>query len=382
MWNPGDEVIYRGVRNVVTEILGPHSSILWNRNPGVKPFNQGFDNSLDPCRHLLKNIRLLVSAGGPEWLGPRVAGVYRRVVAEKLDCVHMGIGLGAHQISMTPLELEVLGERSRFVSCRDTRTYDVLKDIVPDDRLSVLPCPSLFSYIHDYKIHESESVKKVGINFQSSKMKFNNVSGSAFESCLRTYLEICKKYETTIICNYIDDYAEAVQIFDPESVRFSADSEDFLHFFREVDLVIGTRIHGCMGAIASGTPAMIMDSENDARRRGVREVMEVLPAAPSNDSELYELIDEFSPRKVSEKNREYQLGQFKVLVDSLNSKLPDLPEILATYATPSSCAVDWEDAVGRMESGSVLPSRGLSEKLVGGATRIAQLIEKVERRWL
>ena len=36
-WNPGDEFILMGVESLIQEVFGSHNSILYNRNPQIRP---------------------------------------------------------------------------------------------------------------------------------------------------------------------------------------------------------------------------------------------------------------------------------------------------------------------------------------------------------
>lgn len=377
MWNPGDEVIYHGVRRLMDAAAGRNVPLLWNRNPAVKPLCQGYDNSFDTGRHDLDIVELCISAGGPEWLGPRVMELYEAALKRELSFLHIGIGLGEFEVKMTPLEKQIFRERSKLVTCRDQRTFDILQGLVPEERLHLRPCPSLFSFMDRYEVKQKESVEIVGINYQSASMAYNNVGNEAFRKCMKIYVAIASKYEVRVICNYVDDYNEAVKVFDPSIVRFSADLIDFVEFFREVDTVIGTRIHGCMGAIACGTPGFLLDSEKDARRRGVREVMEVLDAAPEKPSELLDLLGACCPRELSERNRVYQEMQFREMLELIPKDLTKSP---ARKLNPLLCKDDADALRVISQLRSTRRSRRFSESMVARFSQLGAVVERIERR--
>lgn len=365
MWNPGDEVIYLGVKHLLEARFGRITPVLWNRNPGVKPMRGGYDNSFDGRRHSLEVFDYFVSAGGPEWLGPRVSDIYSCLLSTELRCLHLGIGLGKADLTWDTDSRRIFEERSDLVTCRDRTTFEALQGVVPQDSLHLLPCPSLFAFLDDPKPRTSRKVRKVGLNFQGAGMRFNNVRSETLRRCLAAFTELAKAFEVTVICNYVNDFDEAVRIFDPSIVRFSADIRDYPAFFDEVDVVVGTRIHGCMGGISSGTPGFLLDSDQDLRRKGVREVVEVLDEAPIDGPALVEILGGIDPAELSERNRSYA-GKVKGEYLELLGKIPDP---VGKRPRPA-------------EGAPTKPARGplLGERLSSACERAEALLEKVGRR--
>ena len=371
MWNPGDEVIYLGVKHLLNQRFGRFTSVLWNRHPGIKPMRGNYDNSFDGSRHSITPFDYYVSAGGPEWLGPRVSEVYSCLLKAETSCIHLGIGTGKADVKLDKDAYSVFSKSSSLVTCRDQTTFNSLEGIVAADKLHLLPCPSLFSFIDRFKARETNVVKKVGLNYQGAKMLFNNVGDEAYRRCMQAYEKVSKEFEFTVICNYVDDYNEAVQIFDPSLVRFSADISDFYEFFDEVDVVLGTRIHGCMGAISSGTPGYILDSEKDLRRRGVREVMEILDPAPMNGDELVALLKKTNPAELSKRNFAY--------AEKIKAKYLELLETCPRASVISDSAFSCNVSVGLADT-----ARGkyMGEHASRAVEKAELLVEKVRRRLL
>src|SRR5207248_10339035 len=119
-------------------------------------------------------------------------------------------------------------------------------------------------------------VGRVGVIYQTILTRFQDVTPRERERLIDFIWKLKDRTDVTIISNYIDEVAESSTIFGSRSVRYSYRSEDYLEFFDEVDCIIGARLHGCLGAMSRGIPAVLLGSESDQRSNGAAEQIPVL----------------------------------------------------------------------------------------------------------
>ena len=107
------------------------------------------------------------------------------------------------------------------------------------------------------------NLQKVAVIYQSTYTPFQSVNIKTRDFLIRLINELSQQISVQVICHYIDEALEASAIFGSERVRFSSDAADYENYFKEVDLVVGARIHGCLGAMSCGTPAMLLEWGSD-----------------------------------------------------------------------------------------------------------------------
>ena len=285
-WNVGDEIILKGIRNLLSTRIPRHTLLPWNRSPAIRPGNSFRDNSFDELRHSFAAVDYTVFAGSPEWSGPRVEPLFNLLVESGRRCSFLGLGSSSPTFNCNRALRRVLQEHTDVVTCRDQCTHDLLKDLVDPSRLFLLPCPSTF---YSTRFLPRDQIKVLGLNYQATATKWHKISHSEHAQILKLFHGLAQRFEVRILCNYIDDIVAASEFFPREWLRYSPDQADFQEFYAEMDVVIGTRVHGCMGGLSNGLPAWLVNHSNDMRRKGV---LQQIPA-------LRELTDE-SPAQVEE----------------------------------------------------------------------------------
>jgi len=289
-WNPGDEFILFGIINLIKEIVTDFNPIIYNRNPEVrqtrqylnifrkskycsKPFKGrgylesffriGFwDNSFKDEMNL-EFIDLVVFAGTPEWKGPRLLPLYKKLLNFNNPIIYLGLG-GTKKYKHEELKspyIDVL-KKATLITVRDTLAYNELKFLNP----YYLPCPSLFSSLHEKKIGK---VKKVGLIFSTYKsVLYNKLEEKAYRYILKLYNFLQQTYSHNfsfeIICHYINELPEAVKIFRNMKIHYSYDAKDYFNIYKEFDLVIGPRVHGIGISASMGIPGIIISHDERA----------------------------------------------------------------------------------------------------------------------
>jgi len=269
-WNPGDEFILFGIRNLLEEVFDKEiiNWVLYDRNPDL--FIDGFKNPLHRGSlwgnsfhgHDPKSIDVAVIAGTPEWFGPSLSGFYKAVREANLPLIVLGAGYIDAQINFTDDEIYCLKNLTRVVTVRDEYAARELNKIGVSHE--ILPCPALFASSSE-KI--PSDLKKIGLIIQTDK----TLNQSVKEELAHVLLWAVKKlrdagFNTDIICHYIDEFIEFSRTF--ENVRYSYDARDYINILNGYDLVISTRVHGAILANSLGKPAMVLHT-SDSRIKGI-----------------------------------------------------------------------------------------------------------------
>ncbi len=279
-WNPGDEIIHRGILNLLRRSGLQFNSIAWNRHPSIRPANTLLDNSYDELRHDPRSLDYVIFAGTPEWRGPRTDPLYRMISDNGLRCALIGIGGHGTSVDFTPAESEVLEKQTDLIICRDRATWSELSARLSGPPLELLPCPSVF---HATAPRERQKLSRVGVIYQTVHTQWQTVTRKARDVLIEIIQRLCKQIETVVICNYIDEWSEASSIFGHDLVWYSHDSRDYEAAFLDIDCLVAARVHGCLGAIGTGAPAVLIDWETDMRRQGIADEIPVLLKGATND---------------------------------------------------------------------------------------------------
>ena len=272
-WNPGDELINRGIAQLLRHSGYRFNSIVWNRHPSIRPSHTSLDNSFDEFRHDPQSIDYVIFAGTPEWLGHRVDPLYQLIQRNGIRCSLIGIGSHGEKFGLSSTAKTVLQDHADIIVCRDQCTFSRLKEKFSISHVNLMPCPALFHCVSPVR---RQKLQKVAVIYQSTYTPSQSVNVATRDFLIRLIMELSQRIPVIVICHYIDEALEASAIFGSERVRFSSDSADYENYFKEVDFVVGARVHGCLGAMSCGTPAMLLEWESDGRRKGVADEIPLL----------------------------------------------------------------------------------------------------------
>lgn len=268
-WNPGDEFILIGVRNLLKETLKDHQInwVLYDRNPDL--FVDGFNNPVYKDRiwgNSFSNrdpecLDLALIAGTPEWMGLPLKGFYRTVIDGRLPLVMLGVGYIDAPITFTEDEVYCFRNQLRVVTARDKYASRVLNEA--DIHHEILPCPALFASTHETN---PVNIKKLGFIIQTNKTMNQSVPEELSQACANIVKRLRDKgFTVDLICHYIDEFVDFSRTLAP--VRYSYDARDYIDMLDNYDLVISTRLHGAILANSLGKPAILLNS-SDSRCRG------------------------------------------------------------------------------------------------------------------
>ena len=265
-WNPGDELINRGIAQLLRLSGFRFNTIVWNRHPSIRPSHTSLDNSFDEFRHDPQSIDYVIFAGTPEWLGDRVDPLYQLIQRNGIRCSLIGIGSHGEKFGLSSTAKTVLQHHADLIICRDQSTFSRLTEKFSISDVKLMPCPALFHCVSPVR---RQKLQNVAVIYQSTYTPSQSVNAATRDFLIRLISELSLCIPVIVICHYIDEAQEASAIFGSERVRFSSDSADYENYFKEVDFVVGARVHGCLGAMSCGTPAMLLEWEADGRRKGV-----------------------------------------------------------------------------------------------------------------
>jgi hypothetical protein len=314
-WNPGDEFILRGVRNILLELGVTYNPIIFNRNPDVRSCFQDrqvfktskvpndftstdalidleanlkfgfFDNSLKPdtdCGF----ANLVILAGTPEWCNGKMLDLYASVIRHNLPVMILGVGGGCDIYSNW--YREVIGKAKAF-SVRDEATHDAVS--AQGFEAHLLPCPALLGVSLDRE-RTVQAVRKVGLIYQASRddsVIWNGFSPESYREMLATFRRVLDThvcaggFEFELICHYVDEIPLAIRDFPGVAVRYSFDSAEYVDIYAAYDLVIGSRVHGIGIAASMGIPgiALVHDSRGSACAGFLAELVPISGGAES-----------------------------------------------------------------------------------------------------
>jgi hypothetical protein len=256
-WNPGDEFIFFGIRNLLNELGLEFNTIIYNRHPSINPvpvFRRHRWSRLEEYPKLDNSFFLdvpnavdyVIFAGTPEWWGDvRVDPLLKYIMKNKLRCSFIGVGVDQKR-SLSNLLINVLENNTDLIIARDETCYDMIRKY-KNARLEV--CPALFA---SKEQRQRVELKKMGIVLQTPKTPKQAIPSESYKKCIKEYNMLEKYYNVTYIANYIDDYLLAREL--GKNVFYSSYSEDYLNAMDIFDFVVSTRIHGCGLASSLGIP--------------------------------------------------------------------------------------------------------------------------------
>lgn len=286
--NPGDEIIALGVKRIVRELAQePVDFVLYNRNPDLQegsartPKAGLVGNYL--CNEVdLSHFDVAVLAGSPEWTGGPVKPLYEAIAKRKgFPLLALGVGLGDPSIPLSELDKEVLGRPETTIITRSLETTRFLYD-KHNIRSRPLPCPALFAFDKPRREGFRTIIKTLQIA-QAPGRRWHEIK----ESCLSGL-----NFEHDVLAVHIKE----LQCFNPMAwprrgaLRYAGDTDSFRNIVPNYGRVLSTRLHGAIGALSLGIPAVVIADGDFRIETAARMFGDILPIAKDFKAG-YALID-------------------------------------------------------------------------------------------
>lgn len=213
-WNPGDDFIRIGIKNLLKHIYPDANYINYDRNPNNMidwPHNQNMKHGLHG--NFMNNpidwsiIDLVVLAGSPEFLHHPLTPIYEGLVNHPnipLWAIGVGYSEPEFMLSFTDAEKTVLQRENTLVIVRQQELSNRLQDAL-HIAVTTLPCPALFCFEHFPE----------------------------------------KKYYTYSGCHSISEL--------DEDKYFSTDANDLLNHLGSCQYVTSERLHAVIAGISAGS---------------------------------------------------------------------------------------------------------------------------------
>lgn len=247
--NPGDELIARGVLNLLRygQKINDLEVVLYNRNPDLQDRGESrvplsgqvgnyMNNPVD-----LTGIDAVVLAGSPEWFGPPMEPLYKELYKNpKVPLYAFGVGLGDPGAVLTELDRAVLVSATTIP--RSVETYRFLKgyELNCEDPL---PCPALFSSMGTFQ------------NQPKGILQVVQASGHGWHEVRESFLKGLKP-EHEKLCVHVKELAQY-----PDA-QYAGSCGAVLEKVARYSGVISTRLHAAIAALSLEIPAVVVGKED------------------------------------------------------------------------------------------------------------------------
>lgn len=256
--NVGDIIIALGVKRLLQARYGDVQYFEYNRNPDLQ---EGPDrvqraglvgNYWTPEANLLKHMDLVVLAGSPEWKNGPMQTLYQAMMREApaLPLLVLGIGLGTQWGTLTALDAVVLGRPETKITTRSVETTQMLDKY--GIKSKALVCPALYAFDNRARSAGQGTL----LILQKPGFRWHEIK----ESCLEGLAPASQTDD--ILCLHVKEFEYFSSLgYKP---RYAASPVEFSKIVSEYDRVVSTRLHGAIGALSLGIPAVVV-SDGDFR---------------------------------------------------------------------------------------------------------------------
>lgn len=191
-WNIGDEVIRKGVENLLRLKMpkSKYNFIPYNRNPDLfvdyPQIRYPRENTIgNYWTSVPKNIDAIVLAGSPEWTGQPLEPIYRHVRAENTPLLALGVGYSFKGLKLSSVEKNAWENESNAITFRAKEVANEFEKIT-GRKEQHLTCPSVFA-IDPLKLKPAR--KGIGYFIQSPGKLNQQVSQKAHDDALVKFSE-------------------------------------------------------------------------------------------------------------------------------------------------------------------------------------------------
>lgn len=276
--NPGDEIILKGVKRLLAAKFGDEITyISYNRNPDLQ--TRGLCNervqrtdlvgNYMTSGSILKHVDMVVLAGSPEWYGGPMEALYKAIEKYTLDIplLALGIGLGSEWGTLSVLDKRVLSRPQTKIITRSKETSQMLM-LQLGINVPSLVCPALFAFTGDEPEcfwNRATVAKLLASKTLLILQKPGNGWHEIRESCLEGLHLKDRQRDEDILCLHIKEYEYFMEMFEWEKtyhkrVYYAADPASFAEVVSRYSKVVSTRLHGAIGALSLGIPAVVVSN--------------------------------------------------------------------------------------------------------------------------
>jgi len=251
-WNPGDELILKGIRNLVSK---KHTFIVYNRHP-LHERIVGDNCYVHPYGSKL--IDHVIFAGTPDWSSQDQNPLYLTIKDNDIDFSYIGVGGFVSpqgvlfEIGQEAAEKEVFTKaKARIV--RDKEANQAIVNSV------LAPCPSLFACQTETKPRKKK--RKICFNLQGPG-KICTPSDSTLYKIGFLAKSFKDNHGASIVCHTFNDFVLASELnLEP---FYSSSYLDYFEYYDQFDLIVGPRIHGSGWGSTLGIPSITIPHDERA----------------------------------------------------------------------------------------------------------------------
>ncbi len=271
-FNAGDHFVIRSIRQHLRRFL-PGAVFI----PKPCAFNRGWGK---PVRLTGENINFsnryadaVIVGGSDQYNNWSLRILPDEIRKLQPPLYFIGLGVSSREIGAPPHiekkayyeHIRLANEATRLSSVRDNHTRDFLVKL-GYEKAVVTGCPAMYLFDDPFSLNDSD---EVAITFPFPVVRRNN--RGEFRRLLETVQLILKLVRArglnpVISCHDDRDVPVAQGYFPEERIFFSNYVDDFFSFYRQVRLVIGSRLHASILAAGMGKP--FVNINLDARGKG------------------------------------------------------------------------------------------------------------------
>lgn len=276
-WNPGDEFIDLGVRNILSPFLSNNDSWhLWNRNPDLS-INSNHDwhfrqNINSNCvTELFKDmVDIVVFSGSPEWLGPRCEPIYDFIDRfPHIPLLLIGVGSASPLYDVLQVQKRVLSRDNTIIITRSRELALQVNHILGFHKATWLPCPATLC---------SKTLRKPPIKSKIAAILQIPTGPQAIPE--DHFLDIQQAITNTshdieILAFHEFECDFLSHKFPTRIIRYAESPNNYISWYKQYSAVISTRLHGAISAMSSGTWSCIL-KRDDFRVNSAAELLSTI----------------------------------------------------------------------------------------------------------
>ncbi len=281
-YNPGDELILKGIENLFSDCRLSYEKFIYDRNPrNFNIFRSGGKKHLKQLN--TENINYVIFAGTPEWSSeiPSLSDLFRKlqeprfyprllglrltdrindpllkfIIYNQIQCSFLGVGSSKMPTTTAKIS-RILKNQTDLLIVRDLQTYDVFSQF----SAVYLTCPAFFSV---RKASPRKELRKVAFTLQGLISNRIRLKVKNFSHSLEQYKQVRELMgNVDVICHTRKDAEYLHKYIEGTNIRIAETANSLMNVYSEYDSIFSTRLHGCILANSFGTPCFPLHSSN------------------------------------------------------------------------------------------------------------------------